>query len=352
VALADASADRRAAVAAALGGDAPTGYDDWNEMLGADELDAVVVAVPHHLHERALVDAAHAGVNMLSEKPLAATLEEVDRIADAIAEAGVRLAIMHNWRYNDDVAAAIDAIVAGRIGTPFLVRNESLWGGAWAGKDPRAPDWRLKGGGGVVIDVAYHSLYVAEAELMSPIRRVFASIGTFAAAEGSEDTATLVLTHENGGTTCIQRSWAVDAGGNGAHEVHGTGGSIRFRQLDPRAMSLVFRGDYAGLAKLPKPADQRPPVEIFEKSAGEWQPLFEPTEPIPWWQGMRTIFAQTFDAWAQGEEAPTGLEAARHALTLVTAAYLSAERREAVDVAELERETRGLELRPAARESH
>ena len=137
VAVADPSEERRAAVAAALGS-SPAGFADWSEMFRASEFDVAVVAVPHHLHAPAICDAADAGFDVITEKPLATTLEEVDRVAEALADANVRLSVMHNWMFNPDALAALAAIEAGRIGVPFFVRNESLWGVPWLGEDPPA----------------------------------------------------------------------------------------------------------------------------------------------------------------------------------------------------------------------
>jgi predicted dehydrogenase len=329
VALADPSEQRRAAVSAALG-TSPDGFAHWDEMLRVSELDVVVIAAPHHLHAPAICDAAAAGVDVIAEKPLATTLEDVDRVAGALADGGVRLSVMHNWMFNPDAQAALAAIHAGRIGTPFLVRNESLWGVPWLGKDPTG-DWRTvrsASGGGIVIDGAYHPFYVSEAELCSPVVRVFASVSS---QNGDvENTAAILLEHASGGTTSIQRSSASRGGAAGAHEIHGTEGSIRFRQLDAAILNLIM----AGTPPPPPPPDAHPApaLEVFEASTGEWRPIELPD--TPWWEGMRLIFERTFAAWATGGDAPVGLVEARRALTLVTAAYASAERHEAVEVAE------------------
>jgi predicted dehydrogenase len=52
-------------------------------------------------------------VHILCEKPLALTLDEIDRITRRTEQAGVRLGVMHNWRYSADQQAALDAIRAG-----------------------------------------------------------------------------------------------------------------------------------------------------------------------------------------------------------------------------------------------
>ena len=247
VALADPSPARRRAVTAVLGS-ASAEYDDWREMFERVPLDVVVIAVPHHLHKDAILDAARAGVDIVSEKPLANTIEEVDEIEAAVTAAGVRLSVMHNWLWNPNARAAAGLVAEGAIGDPFLVRSESIWGVPWASKDPTG-NWRLnrsQSGGGIVIDAAYHPIYVSEAEMQSPVVSVFAAL----ANRGGEveDTAVIVLQHANGGTTVIERSWAVRGGGAGVHEVHGSRGSLRFRQVDPLITNLLMAGQPAPAA--------------------------------------------------------------------------------------------------------
>ena len=307
-------------------------------MFRSEQLDVAVIAVPHHLHLAAITDASAAGLDVISEKPLANTLEEVDRIGAAIDLAGVRLSVMHNWMFNPDASAVIAAVVEDRIGKPFLVRNESIIGVPWKSKDP-AGDWRMeaaRAGGGVVIDGVYHPIYVAEAEMQSPIVRVFAALSSRSEQADVEDTALIVLEHANGGITSIQRSHAAAGGGAGVHEVHGTAGSLRFRSSDPLVINLIM----AGIPPPPPPpgAPVAPAAEIFERSVGSWQPLDVQTGP--WWSGIQAVLVQTFDAWSRGEPAPVGFDAARHVLEVVTAIYESDKLGASVDIRRLARSER------------
>lgn len=331
-AIADPSAERRASVVRLLA-DPPAEHADWREMLRSEDLDVVLVAVPHHLHADAIVDAATTGLDVISEKPLAGTLAEIDTVSAAIASSGVRLSVVHNWMFNPDANAVIAAVAAGRIGTPFLVRNESLLGVPWRGKDP-AGDWRTdvaRAGGGIVIDAVYHPIYVAEAEMRSPVLRVFASLSS-RGTTSVEDTAVVVLEHESGGITCIQRSHTAVGGGAAAHEVHGTLGSLRFRPSDPLVLNLIMDGKPPPTPVPDVPV--APAVEIFERDIGNWQPL--EVNGGPWWSGIQAVLERTFAAWAAGADAPAGLDAARHVVAVVTAIYESASLGQAVDVARVE----------------
>jgi UDP-N-acetyl-2-amino-2-deoxyglucuronate dehydrogenase len=328
-AITDPSPERRESVARLL--PAPVGqYADWNDMFRSEQLDIALIAAPHHLHLAAITDAAAAGLDVISEKPLANTLAEIDQVGAAIDRAGVRLSVMHNWMYNPDAKAVIAAVAENRIGTPFLVRNESIIGVPWRSKDPTG-NWRLdaaRAGGGIVIDGVYHPIYVAEAEMQSPIVRAYSALSAQAAPSNVEDTALIVLEHASGGLTSIQRSHAAVGGGAGAHEVHGTEGSLRFRQSDPLVLNLIMEGKPPPPPPAGTPA--MPAAEIFERATGSWQPL--DVQPAPWWIGIQVLLERTFAAWAEGTSAPIGFDAARHVLEVVTAIYRSAERGEAVDL--------------------
>ena len=337
VALADPSPERRQALATAVDRPDAQGFDDWKAMLANARLDAVTVAVAPFLHEPAILDAAQAGVSVICEKPLVATLEEADRVGEALERSDARLSVMHNWGYTRQALAVSEAIAAGRIGEVFMTRNESVVGTRWLSQDPTNPNWAndpAKSGGGVILSDVYHSIYQAEDETKSPVQSVFAATGEYGPDAAVEDTAAMVLRHENGAMTVILRCLPASGGGAGAREIHGTRGSIRFPPPDPKALSLIFRRDYAALRSLPKPAEPRPAAEIFEHERGEWMPLEGLTEELPWWDGIREVYARTFAAWGRGEEAPTDLAASRRCLEAIHALYTSAERGAMVTVAD------------------
>lgn len=73
-------------------------YADYREMLGKQDLDFIDIAVPPFLHEEILVHCARAKVNVTMEKPIASTLEEVDRMLEAVEANGITFSVLHNYR--------------------------------------------------------------------------------------------------------------------------------------------------------------------------------------------------------------------------------------------------------------
>lgn len=81
-----------------------------------DELDAVLVLTPDHLHAEHAVRTLEAGLPTFVEKPVATTIEDADRILVASARSGTRLYIGHNMRHMPVVQAMRGVIQAGTIG--------------------------------------------------------------------------------------------------------------------------------------------------------------------------------------------------------------------------------------------
>ena len=143
-------------------------YADVGAML-RQPLDAVYVATPNHLHRPAVEACLAAGVPVLCEKPLAATLDDAEAIVTAAERDGVPLAIAYDQRFHPAHRAIREAVAAGRIGTVTAVR---IVYGCWLGPDwvpdparPQ-PNWRIeaaKAGGGAVIDLAPHGLDLVHA---------------------------------------------------------------------------------------------------------------------------------------------------------------------------------------------
>ena len=73
-------------------------YSSLDSFLKSD-IDAVLIMVPHFLHEKMVLAAVEAGKHVLCEKPMAPTLEECDAIIKATRKAGVKFMIAENHRF-------------------------------------------------------------------------------------------------------------------------------------------------------------------------------------------------------------------------------------------------------------
>ena len=90
-------------------------FTDYHALLKED-LDAVSVCVPTNLHEKVALDVIRAGVDLIVEKPLAATVGIATRIAEAAERAHVTLAVGHVERHNPAIALLKRQLDAGEYG--------------------------------------------------------------------------------------------------------------------------------------------------------------------------------------------------------------------------------------------
>jgi len=95
---------------------------DYRKALDDPQVDAVDICLPHNLHAPIAMKAAEAGKHVLCEKPIAASLEEADRMIEAAEQAGVVLMIAENVRFNPLFHKIRDLLQDGVIGQPALIQ--------------------------------------------------------------------------------------------------------------------------------------------------------------------------------------------------------------------------------------
>ena len=125
------------------------GYTDYREMLAHEDLDAVSIVTPDHLHCDIAVDCARAGKHVLVEKPLDVTVEGCRAMVDAAREAGVLLQVDFHKRYDPEheqlqIAARngdLGDILYGYAHMEDRIEVPVDWFPRWAGKS--SPVWFL-----------------------------------------------------------------------------------------------------------------------------------------------------------------------------------------------------------------
>lgn len=128
------------------------GYTDFHEMFRSEQLDMVIVTVPHHIGRTVIEAAAEHRVHVLKEKPFATTLSEAQELAKRCEESGIQLMVTLQRRFNPIYTSFTQ--LADQIGTPFVVDAQYTLHIA----DP-SEGWRgdtAKAGGGCIIDMGYH----------------------------------------------------------------------------------------------------------------------------------------------------------------------------------------------------
>ncbi len=226
-AVADANTDLARREAGRCGA---TPFQDWQDALeGSPAPDAVVVALPHHLHAEAACMAADRGLHVLMEKPMGSTLAEGRRIEESCRTAGVVLMICFVHRFRDEAIQAKAWIEAGHIGVPInCVETIASPRGSHLGSWINSPDLS---GGGVLLYTGVHAMDRLLWLVDSPLCEVHASTRTLTAGSRVEEAVTALLTFDNGAMATLNVTGPTyPAGGTSwRSEIYGTEGVIRIR---------------------------------------------------------------------------------------------------------------------------
>jgi predicted dehydrogenase len=114
VVVCDTQADRAKDLATRYG--AASWCSSPEELFERADLDAVSIATPDYTHTPLVLSALHRGLHVLCEKPLATTVPEAERIADAVHQAGVTLMVDFHNRVNPPFVKAREVLKDGAIG--------------------------------------------------------------------------------------------------------------------------------------------------------------------------------------------------------------------------------------------
>ena len=164
VAIADVSAERRAAAAAAW----PNArvYADHGALFAAEagRLDFVDIATPPSDHAAVTHAALDAGLHVLCEKPLAATIDEARAMLRHATRAERVIYPCHNYKHAPVIKAVRGVIESGRIGKVHLVTLQTFRDTHAKGVPGWRTDWRRErrySGGGIAMDHGSHTFYLA-----------------------------------------------------------------------------------------------------------------------------------------------------------------------------------------------
>jgi predicted dehydrogenase len=169
---------------------------DYRALLEISDLDAVVIATPHHLHTDIAVAAAKAHKHILLEKPMAHNLAECDQILQAVAESGVKLMVGHINQFAPSYKIAKALIESGEVGE--VVLGVSTMSKFWF--EPNRRSWHLDRatGGGMWLTAGLHCLDRLTWLVGSPVQSVSAQFDTRFHDQNADDVGLIFLRYANG----------------------------------------------------------------------------------------------------------------------------------------------------------
>ncbi|MFX1297882.1 MAG: Gfo/Idh/MocA family protein [Promethearchaeota archaeon] len=203
-------------------------YTDYKELLKRDDIVAVSICTPNYLHAQQVIDASKAGKHIICEKPLATTLEELDKMIQAAREANVFLMNPSHQRFVpvlENIKSVLDL-----LGTITSVRYRFGHEGPYTHWHPISDEkWFFdmdKSRGGVLLDLGPHALDLLDWYFGAVEKVQGAIIHTFEKATKVEDTAILLLKFKSGLIAELEASWVSHPPFN-EFQIYGTKGAIQ-----------------------------------------------------------------------------------------------------------------------------
>jgi predicted dehydrogenase len=272
------------------------------DALLALGVDVVDVCTPPHLHEPQVIQCLEAGVDVICEKPLVDSVAAVDRLAEAEARTGHRVAPIFQYRWGAGAQKLRRLLDAGTPGRLLTATSETMWkrGDAYYAV-PWRGTWEGERGGAILSHAIHlHDLLMwlggAPAELVGRTATRVLDIEV-------EDTATAVITTQDGAlmTAAVTLGAATETSRLRFVYEHLTVESSQ-SPYKPGAEPWQFHWKDKASAKRA--------ASVLDG----WEP------PASGWKGQ---FADTHAALVGGGPLPVGLDDARTALEVVTAWYRS-----------------------------
>lgn len=182
-------------------------FDDIEELLRYEALDAVVICSPTHLHESHILAALSANLHVLVEKPLAMSATSAQRIIRLVEKYDRVLMVGVNHRYRPDVQIVRSFVQSGELGNIESVR------GSWHVFRPGRAQlgWRQRrdqAGGGAMLDLG---LSILDLGLWlggsSTPTRVSASLDPAGRERSVEQSGSAFVVCDNGMSIFVDVTW-------------------------------------------------------------------------------------------------------------------------------------------------
>ncbi len=205
-------------------------YRSWQEMVEKEELDIVQAASANSDCAEIVEACAARGVHVISEKPMAATLAQAERMVEAVRRSGIRLMINWPTAWQPAIQEMERRILAGEIGRLFYFKQRSAHNGPREiGCDPRFVEWLYdeeKNGAGALMDYCCYSAGMCARFLGLP-EQVTGFRGVFVKEYPVPDDNAMILMKYPHAFGVAEASWTQTVGYATPNPVaYGTEGSI------------------------------------------------------------------------------------------------------------------------------
>lgn len=241
-------ADRSRAAAADYRIDPARAYPDLPAMFEGeaardDGIDFVTIATPNHHHLAAARAALAAGVAVMSDKPMTASLAEARELAVLVSQSGLPYALTYTYSGYPLVREARARVAAGAIGTVRKVVVQYPQGWLAGPTEGKQAEWRVdparSGAGGCIGDIGVHAFQLAEFVTGLRVTRLLADLAAVVPGRALDDDCSILLRFENGARGALLASQIEVGELNGLRiRVYGDKGGLVWRQEAPNELTL------------------------------------------------------------------------------------------------------------------
>ena len=286
----------RAAVSAAeLGIDPARSYDDFARMAAAeaaraDGIEAVAIVTPNHMHAAPAVAFLEAGINVICDKPLAATPEQAEAIASAVAASPAHFILTHNYTGYPLIRQAREMVARGDLGEIRVVQVEYVQD--WLAREVhnKQADWRTdpaRAGAGAIGDIGTHAFNLAQFVTGLAPEALSAELHSFVPGREVDDNAHIRLRFEGGTRGMLWASQVAVGNENGLRlRVYGSEAGLEWGQENPNEMTFTRFGEPRQILTRGGPG--------LGNGAGRWTRV-PPGHPEGYLEGFANLYADAAD---------------------------------------------------------
>lgn len=285
----------------------PNFSTDLDEAVQHPDVEAVVVALPNHVHLGAVLACARAGKHVLCTKPLGRNAAEALQMLQAVEKAGIIGGYLEDLCYTPKFLKSLASVKSGAIGEVIWAKSRETHPGPHS-------DWfwnREKAGGGCMIDLGCHCIEISRSFIGKDVLpvEVMCWADTRMHPIDAEDNAIGLVKYANGAIGQFEVSWSFRGGMDLRDEVMGTEGTIwlnNFLRTGFEMFTTGKGGDYI--------------AEKAESNSGWVFPVGDEVHEL----GYNHMFTDMFDAIEKGIQPQETFYDGYVVNTILDAAYKSA----------------------------
>ncbi|WP_422071782.1 Gfo/Idh/MocA family protein [Tranquillimonas rosea] len=222
-------------------------YSDFEEMARTeaardDGIEAVAIVTPNHMHAAAATAFLRAGIHVICDKPLTATMDDANALAAEVEKADALFVLTHNYTGYPMIRQAREMVANGDLGKLRVVQVE--YPQDWLAEDMpdvKQAQWRTdperSGAGGATGDIGTHAIHLARYVTGLEIDRLAADLDAFVPGRKVDDNAHVLLRYSGGAKGMLWCSQVAVGHENALRlRVFGEKGGLEWYQEEPNRL--------------------------------------------------------------------------------------------------------------------